>query len=138
MKAIISCLILFVDTLIWVEVVATLSNISGVILRKSVDVTKDKRRSPYTYLSSSYKERKERSIKSIVFKSFRQMVGEMPKTNMCKIMNLFLNGGGSCLLAMCIIQCMDIIKVHIMWCPRSSNNVEKSMFTYEGFGTFVM
>ena len=51
-------------------------------------------------------------------------------------MNPCPNGGGFSFLATCIIQCMDIIKVHIKWCPSSTNNVEKDMFTYEGFGNF--
>ena len=53
----------------------------------------------------------------------------------CKTMNPCLNGGGSSLISMCIIQCMDIIKVHNQW-GQSYSNVENNMFTYEVFGDF--
>jgi hypothetical protein len=74
------------------------------------------------------------------FKSFREMVGEKPKIgkpkigNMCNAVKPFVNGGDPSMLAMCAIQPVNKIKVHIKLGEGSDRNVETNMLTDEGFG----
>jgi len=53
-----------------------------------------------------------------VFKSFREMAGEKPKTgNVWNTVKPFVNGGASGMLATCVIQPVDMIKVFALCLP---------------------
>ena len=51
-------------------------------------------------------------------------------------MKQFVNGGASGMLAMCAIQPVDMIKVHIQLGQASGYNFTKNMLRDKGFGDF--
>jgi len=72
-----------------------------------------------------------------VFESFREMAGEKPKTGtVWNTVKPFVNGGTSGMLATCVIQPVDMIKVRIQLGQGSGYNVAKNMLRDDGFGAF--